>query len=75
METTKKILTIICGLFLLVSCYKNTPQTEEPIVETDPIEIQLNSAETNMAMADKDFAMDFFSRAYEQNANGAKRKT
>jgi len=72
MKTTKKILSIICGFFLLSSCDKNNPQTDETI--TDPIVIQLNSAETNIAVADKDFAMDFFSRAYEQNANGAKKE-
>lgn len=67
----------MCGFCLLSSCDKNNPPSEETIcilTHTDPITIQLNTSETKMAEADKNFAMEFFSRAYEQNANGAKKE-
>jgi len=71
MKTKISIFSIICGFCLLSSCDKNQSPSEETIKE--PITIQLNTSETKMAEADKSFAMEFFSLAYENNQKGAKK--
>ena len=72
MKTKISVFSIMCGFCLLSSCDKNQPTSDETI--KDPITIQLNTSETKMAEADKNFAMEFFSLAYEQNANVAKKE-
>ncbi len=67
----KKGIFFLIVLFTTIfsSCEKSDPQTV-----TEPITIQLNTSETKIAESDKDFSLEFFSRAYEQNAKGAKKE-
>ena len=59
---TLSVISLSIGFFL--SCEKST----DSIMQTAPIKIELNTVQTRILQSDKNFAFDFFSRVFAEEA-------